>query len=169
MEESSTSNQLGESYVADIHHSSKHAPFHCTNVEECKYLTNHFNEQLNTKVFNTFKNLCSNLNLDSIQETYPKNSIHNKIIMQFVEETNLKYSFDLKFTELEAPEVGLWVKIFQVAGHDEDQQLPKQLALPQQLEPPNNTHINIHSNKHTKQHYLQRSCHLPNSRWKLTN
>ena len=32
--------------------------------------------------------------------------------MQFVEETKLKYSLDLKFTKLEAPEAGLWVKTF---------------------------------------------------------
>ena len=56
--------------------------------------------------------------------------------MQFVEETKLKYGIDLKFTNLEAPEVGLWAKTFQVTGHNEDHQLPKQLALLQQLEPP---------------------------------
>ena len=62
--------------------------------------------------------------------------MYNKIIAQFVEETNLKYGLDLKFTKLEAPEVGLWAKAFQVADHNEDQQLPKQLALSQQSEPP---------------------------------
>ena len=56
--------------------------------------------------------------------------------MQYVEETYIKYGLNLKFTTLEASEVGLWVKIFQVAGHDKDQQLPKQLATLQQLEPP---------------------------------
>ena len=56
--------------------------------------------------------------------------------MQFVEKTNLTYGLDLRFTKLEAPEVGLWAKTFQVAGHNEDQQLPKQLALLQQSEPP---------------------------------
>ena len=39
-------------------------------------------------------------------------------------------------TKFKAPEVGPWVKTFQVAGHNKDQQLPKQLALPQQSEPP---------------------------------
>ena len=47
MEEPSSSNKLGESYVADIQPSSKHIPLHCTDVEEHKCLTNHFNEQLN--------------------------------------------------------------------------------------------------------------------------
>ena len=49
-----------------------------------------------------------------------------------MEETNTKYNLNLKFTKLEAPEVGLWPKTFQVAGHNEDQQLPKE----QQSEPP---------------------------------
>ena len=40
--------------------------------------------------------------------------------MQFLEETNLKYSLDLKFIKLEASEVGLWAKTFQVADQNKD-------------------------------------------------
>ena len=105
-------------------------------MDEHKHLTNHFNKCLNNKVYNTFKDLFSNINLDSTQETYPKIRICNKIIEQFVKETNLKYGLDLMFTKLEALEEGLWVKTFQVAGHDEDQQLPKQLMPSQQSETP---------------------------------
>ena len=134
MEEPSPSNELGESYVADIQQGGKHIPLHCNDVGEHEHLTNHFNEQLNPKIFNTFKDLFSNVNANSIQETYLKISIYNKIIMQYIDKTNMKYGFNLKFTKLEAPEVGLWAKTFQVAGHEEDQQPPKQLAPPQQLE-----------------------------------
>ena len=95
VEEPSTNNQLGESYLADVQHNGKHIPFHCTDADECKHLTNHFNELLSNKVYNTFKDLFSNINLDSIQETYPKISVYNKIIAQFVKETNLKYALDL--------------------------------------------------------------------------
>ena len=116
-EESRTQNQLGESRVADVQHNGKHVPFHCTDVDECEHLTNHFSEGLSDKLYNIFKGLFSNINLDSIQETYLKFSMDNKIIVQFVEETSLKYS--LKFPKLEAPEVGLWAKTVQVAGHDE--------------------------------------------------
>ena len=49
-----------------------------------------------------------------------------------MEETSIKYGLNLKFTKLEAPEVGLWAKTFQVAGHNEGQQPPKE----QQLEQP---------------------------------
>ena len=62
--------------------------------------------------------------------------MYNKIIVQFVEETNLRHGLNLNFTKLEAPEVDIWVKTFQVAGHNEDQQVPKQLVLLHQSEPP---------------------------------
>ena len=65
---------------------------------------------------------------------HTKISVYNKIIVQYIDETNIKYSLNLKFTRLEAPEIGLSAKTYQVASHEEDQQLPKQLALPQQLE-----------------------------------
>ena len=94
VDEPSTDNQLGESYVVDVQHNGKHIPFHCTDAEECKHLTNHFIECLSDKIYNTFKDLFSNVNLNSSQETYPKISIYNKIIMQYVEETNLKYGLD---------------------------------------------------------------------------
>ena len=152
VQESSTNNQLGESYVADIQHKGKHVLFHCADMDECKHLTNRFNECLSNKVYNMFKDLFSNINLDGIQETYPKISMYNKIIVQFVEETNLKYSSDLKFPNLEAQEVGLWAKTFQLAGHNEDQQLPKQLAPWQQSEPSQQNSINICNCKHTKWH-----------------
>ena len=76
-----------------------HVPFHCIDVDECDYVTNHFNECLSDKIYNTFKDLFSNVNLDSIQETYAKISLYNKIIMHVVGETNLKYSLDLKVTK----------------------------------------------------------------------
>ena len=85
-EQPSTNHQLGESYILDIQHNGKHVSFHCTDADECEHLTNHFNECLSDKVYNTFKDLFSNVNLDSIQETYPKINIYNKIIAQHVEE-----------------------------------------------------------------------------------
>ena len=91
-------------------------------------MTHHFNECIRDKVYNTCKDLCSSVNLNSIQETYPKISIYNKIIAQFEKEANLKYGLDLTFTKFEAPQVDLWAKTFQGTGHDEDQQLSKQLA-----------------------------------------
>ena len=50
------------------------------------------------KIFDTFTDLFSNVNKDSIQETYPKISVYNKVIMQYVEVNNMKYSLNLKFT-----------------------------------------------------------------------
>ena len=59
-----------------------------------EHLTNHFNECVNDKVYNTFKDLFSNINIDSIQEIYQEISIYNNNIAQFVGETNLKYRLD---------------------------------------------------------------------------
>ena len=104
MEEPSPSNKLGESYVADVQRSSKHVALYCTDVEEHEHLINHFNEQLNAKIFDTFKDLFNNININSIQETYLNISVYNKIIVQYVDETNKKYGLNLKFTKREAPE-----------------------------------------------------------------
>ena len=168
VEKPSGNNQLGESYIADVQHNGKHIPFHCTDVDEHKHLTNHFNECLSDKIYKMFKDLFSNVNLDSILKSHPKISVYNKIITQFVEETNFKYGLDLKFTKLESPEVGLWAKTFQVAGHNKDQQLPSNLHCHNSWNQPNYNH-SIHNNNHTKQHYVQINCHLLNSGWKLTN
>ena len=54
------------------------------------------------------------------------------MIKQYLDETNIKYRLNLKFAKLEALELGLWAKTFQVAGHNKDQQPPKE----QQSEPP---------------------------------
>ena len=128
----SPNNKLGESYVAGVQENGKHVPLLCTDAEEHEHLTNHYNKQLNAKILDTFKDILSNVNIDSIQERYPKISVYNKIIVQYMNETNIKYSLNLKFTTLEAPEVGFWAKTFQVADHNDDQQPPKE----QQSEPP---------------------------------
>ena len=78
------------------------------------------------KIFDTFTDLFSNIDVDSIRETYPKICVYNKVIAHYVEETNIKYGLNFKFTKLEALEVVLWAKSFQVAGHDEDQQPPEE-------------------------------------------
>ena len=71
------------------------------------------------------------------------------MIAQFVKETNLKYGLYLKFTKLEVPEVDLWAKTFQVAGHNEDQQVPKQLVSLQQSESPQQLpHQHTHQQAH---------------------
>ena len=100
-------------------------------MEEHEHFTNHFNGKLSKQIFNMFTDLFSNVNVDSIQETNLKISVYNKVIGKYMDETNIKDRLNLKFTQLKAPEVGLWPKTFQVVGHNEDQQIPKE----QQLEP----------------------------------
>ena len=127
-------------------------------MEEQKHLTNHFYEQQNVKILDTFKDLFNTVNVDSIQETYLKISVYNRIIAQYVEQTHIKYGLSLKFTELEAPEVGLRAKTFQVPGHNEDQQLPKEQEreppTPQAHQPHQQQVQKIHNNWHNKWHCL---------------
>ena len=41
-----------------------------------EYLKNHFNEQLNDKLYNTFKELFQGINIDSMKEALPVASIN---------------------------------------------------------------------------------------------
>ena len=125
-------NDLGKSYVVEVQHGGKHILLNHTDVEDHEHLTNHFNEKLNTKIFETFTELFSHANVDSIQETCPKINVYSKVISQYVKEINMEYGLNLKFKKLEALEVGLWARTFQVAGNEEVPQLPKR----QQSEPP---------------------------------
>ena len=136
LEEPSPNNVLRESSVAEVQWNGKHISLLCTDAEEHEHLINPFNEQVNVQILDTFKDLFSNININSIQETYPNISVYNKIIVQYMEETNIKYGVNFKFTKLEAPELGIWAKTFQVAVHNENQQLPwKQPSKPSKPQP----------------------------------
>ena len=93
--------------MEEVWQGSKHVPLIYTGMEEHEHLTNHFTKKLNVKIFKMFTELFSNVDLDSIQETYPKINVYNKVIVQYTKETNVKYGLNLKFTKLEALEVGL--------------------------------------------------------------
>ena len=45
------------------------------------YLKNHFNERLNDKVYDTFKEIFGNINVDGIKEALPKFSVYNDTIL----------------------------------------------------------------------------------------
>ena len=81
-----------------------------------EYLNNHFNKQLNDKVYNIFKELFQGINIDSMKEALLKVSIYNSIIEKFIEEINSKYGMALMFTTLEPHEVGHWAETFQMAS-----------------------------------------------------
>ena len=58
-EEPSPNNVLGESYVAEVQQNGKHIPLLCNDVEEHEHLTNYFQEQLNVKILDTFRDIFS--------------------------------------------------------------------------------------------------------------
>ena len=91
-----------------------------------EYLKNHFNDLLNDKVYNTFKELFGNINIDSMKEALPKVSIYNNTIARFVEQINSKYGMTLIFMHLEPCKVGHWAETFQVAsGNNEGPEPPR--------------------------------------------
>ena len=114
-------NRLGgssimEPQVTQIENISCNNSFSSSDSLTQEYLKNHFNEQLNVKVYNTFKELFQSINIDSMKEALPKASIYNSIILKFIENINSKYGMALMFTTLEPHEVGDWAKTFQLAS-----------------------------------------------------
>ena len=91
-------------------------------------------------MYDTFKELFGNINVDSIKEVLPKISVYDDIITRYVKEINLKYGITLSYTQLEATEIGQWAKTFQVAtnykSQPKQQQPQQQTQNPQQLEKP---------------------------------
>ena len=59
-------------------------------------------------------------NLDSIQDTYPEINVYHRVIMQYVDETNMKYGLNLTFTRLACPGGRSYgQKLFNVVGYEE--------------------------------------------------
>ena len=71
--------QFGGSYITDTqaHHDGSNMSFCSLDSEAHENLKSHFNERLNNKVYSMFKELFSNVNVDSIKEVLPKISIYN--------------------------------------------------------------------------------------------
>ena len=142
MRQPSVDNQLGGSYITDtqVQNDSCQVSICCLDSGVQEYLKNHFNEHLNDKVYNMFKELFGSINVHSIKETLPKVSIYNNTIARFVDEKYSKYGMALTIPCLEPCEVGHWAEMFQVAKGNKEglglplpQQVPK---VPQQMEQP---------------------------------
>ena len=89
-----------------------------------EYLKNHFNELLNDKVYNTFKDLFKSINIESMKEALPRVSIYNDKIARFIKEINSEYGMTLTFKHLAPHEVGHWAETFQVASGTNEGPMP---------------------------------------------
>ena len=122
MQQAHVDSKLGGSYITNMQTQNEGNASICSlDSVAHKYLKNHFNERLNDKVYETFKELFGNINTDSTREALPKVSVYNNIIAKYVEEINLKYGTELSFTQIEAREVSTWVETFQIATISKDQ------------------------------------------------
>ena len=75
-------------------------------------VNSYFNDRLSDKVYTTFKELFSNVNINSICEILPKINQYNNEIGKFVEDINIKYGFSVKYTQLEVSEISTGLKLF---------------------------------------------------------
>ena len=78
----SVDNQFGSSYIMDAHviqveNVSCNTSVSSSDSVTQEYLKTDFNEQLNDKVYNTFKQLFEGINIDSMKEALLKVSIYN--------------------------------------------------------------------------------------------
>ena len=71
-------------------------------VENLKPL---LNENLNAKIYTTFKTTFSNINLDSVSKITHNVCKYNNEIDRFIQNINVKYDILLEFTVLEIPDV----------------------------------------------------------------
>ena len=94
--------KLGDSYITSVHaQNDGNVSFCSLDSVPHEYLKNHFNERLNEKVHDTFKEMFGN-NTDSIKEALPTGSVYTHSIARYVKEINLKYGIELRFRQLEA-------------------------------------------------------------------
>ena len=89
----SVDNQLGGSCIMEMQVQNDSCQVSICSLDSGAqgYLKNHFNEHLNYKIYNMFKELFGSINVDSIKEALPKVSIYNNTIARFVDEINSKY------------------------------------------------------------------------------
>ena len=94
-------------------------------------LKSHFNDSLSNKIYTTFKELFSNVNIDSVHEILPKLNEYNREIAKFVEDVNTKYGIALNYTQLEISEIKHWAETFQAVVNKYSQPEHQQPQVPQ--------------------------------------
>ena len=100
--------QLGGLYIKNVqvHNDGCNVSICSLDSEAHKNLKSHFNERLNDKLYSTFKELFSNINVVSIKEVLRKIRAYSETISSYIEEINLKHGVTLRYTNLEVSEIG---------------------------------------------------------------
>ena len=83
---------------AQVHNEGSNVPICSLNSEAHDNLKMHLNERLNDKIYSTFKESFSHVNVYSIKEVLPKIDMYNNTITQYIEDISLKYSVPLSYT-----------------------------------------------------------------------
>ena len=68
-----------------------------------------------------FKELFSNVNINSVHKILAKINQYNKEIAKFVEDINIKFGILLNYTQLEVSEIKHWEETFQLVANTSSQ------------------------------------------------
>ena len=91
--------QLGGSYINNLQvHNSSNISMCSSDSEIQENLKSHFNNRLSDRIYTTFRELFSNVNIDSVQEKMPKINEYNREKARYVEDINTKYGITLNYT-----------------------------------------------------------------------
>ena len=74
-------------------HDSSNISVCSSDADTQENLKSHFNDRLSDKIYTTFRELFSNVNIDSVWEILPKINEYNREIATFVEDVNAKYGY----------------------------------------------------------------------------
>ena len=61
-------------------------------------LKSHFNDRLSNEIYNTLRELFSNININNVQEILPKINEYNRKIAMFIEDINAEYGIMLIYS-----------------------------------------------------------------------
>ena len=115
--------QLGGSYINNpqVHYASSNISMCSSDLNTQENLKSHFNDRLSDKIYTTFKELFSNVNINSVCQLLPKINENNNERVKFLEDISIKYGISLNYTHLEVSEIHHWAETFQVATNKSSQ------------------------------------------------
>ena len=107
MQPTTNESQLGASYLNNC----IHQVVQNTSISMCSSNSYAHENLTNDKIYTTFKEIFSNINLDSVSELSPKFQSYNKEIAKFIQVMNRKYGIKLDYTVLEISKVPHWAEL----------------------------------------------------------
>ena len=110
--------QLGGSYIKNTQvHDGSNICMCSSDSDGQENLKSHLTNRLSNKIYNTFRELFSNINIDSVWEILPKINKYNREIARFIKNINAKCGIALNYTKLEISEIKHWAETFHIVAN----------------------------------------------------